>query len=162
MNRRDALLTTGSMVFSASLGALACGGTHAVAQNSPKTPPAPPSGSHAGHGIPANPALHEAAQGCIAKGDVCIAHCIALLASGDATMAGCLKTARDMHAVMHGLAAAAASGNRNLAALAKVALEFCKDCEAECRKHESHHASCKDCADACAKTIAACQKVAAT
>lgn len=75
-------------------------------------------------------------------------------------MGACGKAVYEMKAVMQGLAAAAASGSRNLAALAKVAAEFCKDCEAECRKHAEHHVVCKDCMEACSKTIAACQKAA--
>ncbi len=152
MNRRDMLLTTGSMVVSASLGSIACGGGNAIAQNNPNAP--------AQHHHGGDQGLAEAAHHCMAKGDNCIAHCIGMLSSGDTSMAGCMKTVRDMQAVMHGLAAAASSGNRNLPALAKVAMEFCKDCEAECRKHADKHAVCKECADACARTIAACQKAA--
>jgi hypothetical protein len=37
-------------------------------------------------------------------------------------------------------------------------MEFCKDCEAECWKHAGHHAVCKECMEACQRTIAACQK----
>lgn len=160
MNRRDLLLTTGSMVVSASLGSLACGGGTAVAQNTPKSPPGGGGGAGGHHHHGGDEALTEAAYGCLAKGEACIAHCIAMLTSGDTSMSGCMKTVHDMHAVMIGLAAAAASGNRNLPALARVAMEFCKDCEAECRKHADKHAVCKDCADACARTIAACQKAA--
>ncbi|MBX3202299.1 MAG: Csp1 family four helix bundle copper storage protein [Labilithrix sp.] len=160
MNRRDALITTGSMLVSASLGALACGGNSAVAQNTPKAPPAPPpAGGHAHH-HGGDPALFDAAQACLAKGEACIAHCLAMFASGDASMGGCAKAVHEMHSVMQGLATAAASGSRHLPALAKVALEFCKDCEIECKKHADKHAACKECLDACTRTIAACQKVA--
>ncbi|MBX3264290.1 MAG: Csp1 family four helix bundle copper storage protein [Labilithrix sp.] len=159
MNRRDALITTGSMLVSASLGALACGGNNAVAQNTPKAPPAPaPAGGHAHHG--GDPALFEAAQACLAKGEACVAHCLAMLASGDASMGGCAKSVHEMRSVMQGLATAAASGSKHLPALAKVAMEFCKDCEVECRRHADKHVACKDCLDACTRTIAACQKVA--
>ena len=148
------------MFVSASLGALACGGTRAVAQNSPKSPATPaPSGGHP-HSHGGDPALLEAAQGCMTRGDACLAHCLAMAAAGDVSMGACGKAVYEMKAVMQGLAAAAASGSRNLAALAKVAAEFCKDCEAECRKHAEHHVVCKDCMEACNKTIAACQKAA--
>ena len=164
MNRREAIFTTGSMLVSASLGALACGGNQAVAQNT-KTPPTPPApatpAAHAHHHHGGDPALLEAAHACLAKGQACIAHCLGMLASGDTSMGGCGKAAHEMHAVMQGLAAAAASGSKHLPALAKVALEFCRDCEAECRKHADKHAVCKECMDACTRTIAACQKVAA-
>lgn len=157
MNRRDAIITTGSMLVSASLGALACGGNAAVAQNTPPKTPPPGGGGHHGHG---NAEIVEAAQGCIAKGQACVAHCLALFASGDASMGGCGKSSYEMHQVMLGLAAAASSGSKNLAALAKAAIEFCKDCETECKKHADKHPVCKDCMDACTKTIAACQKLA--
>lgn len=160
MNRRDAMITTGSMLVSASLGALACGGNNAVAQNTPKTPPPPPNTGHV-HQHGGDPALVDAAQGCATKGEACIAHCLSMFASGDASMGGCAKAAYEMHAVMQGLVAAASSGSRHLPALAKAAIEFCKDCEAECKKHADKHATCKDCMDACTKTIAACQKILA-
>jgi Cys-rich four helix bundle protein (predicted Tat secretion target) len=159
MNRRNAIITTGSMLVSASLGALACGGNNAVAQNTPpKTPgtPAAPAGHH--HG--GNAEVAEAAHACIAKGEACMAHCLGMFAMGDTSMSGCAKTVHEMHAMMQGLAAAANSGSKHLAALAKVAAEFCKDCEVECKKHADKHAVCKDCMDACTKTIAACAKVA--
>jgi len=125
MNRRDALLTTGSMFVSASLGALACGGGQAVAQNTKQpAPPAPINPTAAGHHHHGDPALFDAAQACLAKGRACLAHCIGLLGSGDSSMAGCAASVHDMHAVMEGLAAAAASGSKHLAALAKVAMEF--------------------------------------
>jgi Cys-rich four helix bundle protein (predicted Tat secretion target) len=108
-----------------------------------------------------DPALLEAAHGCLTKGDACIAHCLLMLSSGDTSMAECAKAVRDMHAIMQGLAAAAASGNKHLPATAKLAMEYCKDCEIACRKHADKHTACKECAEACAKTIAACQKVAA-
>lgn len=160
MNRRDALLTTGSMVVSASLGAIACGGGHAVAQNT-KTPPvgsAPPPPHHHGGG---NGGLTESAANCFAKGQACLAHCIGMLAAGDTSMAGCAPVVHAMTAVMQSLAALAAAGSPRLPAFAKVALEFCKDCEAECRKHAAVHAVCKECADACAHTVAEAQKIAA-
>jgi Cys-rich four helix bundle protein (predicted Tat secretion target) len=155
------MLSTGSMVVSASIGALACGGGTAVAQNTPKTPPTPgaaPAGHVHGAG---DTGLAEAAYGCLGKGQSCLSHCIGMLAAGDTTMAGCAPAVHDMHAVMVGLAAAAASGSRHLKDLARVAMSFCKDCEAECRKHADKHPVCKDCAEACAKTIAACQKTIA-
>ena len=159
MNRRDALLTTGSILVSASLGAIACGG-QAVAQNTPKPPPPPPTPTSSGaHQHMNNPELLAAAHGCIDKGDACLAHCLAMAAGGDASMGGCGKATYEMRAVMQGLAAAAASGSMHLAALANVAQEFCKDCVAECRNHADKHVVCKECMDACTRTIAACQKV---
>ncbi len=151
MNRRDAMLTTGSMFVSASLGALACGGSPAIAQNAQLAP-------HSHHH--GDPALFEAAQACLAKGQACLAHCIALLGAGDTSMAGCAQATHDMHAMMVGLAAAASTGSKHLAQVARVAAEFCKDCEQECKKHADKHAACKECGEACARTAAACARVA--
>ena len=163
MNRRDMLLSTGGMVVSASLGAIACGGGTAVAQNTPKTPGTspvtPPPAGHV-HAAP-DTNLADAAYACLGKGQSCLAHCIAMLSAGDMSMAGCAPAVHDMHAVMVGLGAAAASGSKHLKDLARVAMDFCKDCEAECRKHAEHHVVCKECMEACQRTIAACQKTIA-
>jgi Cys-rich four helix bundle protein (predicted Tat secretion target) len=147
MNRREALLSTGSMVVSASLGAIACGTRNAVAQ-APHVHPE------------TDAALIDAAFDCSKKGNACIFHCLHLLSSGDASMAGCASAVNDMVAVTDALAKVASHGGKHVAAVARLAIDVCKDCEAECRKHAEHHAVCKDCADSCQRTIAACQKVA--
>lgn len=151
MNRRDAILTTGSMFVSASLGALACGGATAGAQNA-KAPPAGGSSSPTG--------LGDAALDCLAKGNACVAHCIRMLGAGETAMAGCARSSYDMTVAMEALAKLAASGSSHLPAYAKLAAEFCRDCVAECAKHADKHTVCKDCMDACTRTIAACQAVA--
>lgn len=156
MNRREAILSTGSMFISASIGALACGGTNASAQRAF----APPAG-----GGTTNPtgaaAVHEAARSCVVKGEACMAHCLSLMAAGDASMGPCGKASYEMYKVMLGLVTAAASQSKHLPALAKAAMEFCRDCEVECRKHAEHHIVCKECMEACARTIAACEKLTA-
>lgn len=141
------------MIISASLGAIACGAPKAVAQT-PASGGAPPNAA-AAHEI------FEAAENCILKGDACIAHCLSLLGTGDTSMADCSKAANDMRAVMVGLASAAASQNPHLADLARAAMLFCTDCQAACAKHASMHLICKECMDACTRTIAACKKLVA-
>lgn len=155
MNRRDALFTTGSMIVSASLGAIACGAPKAVAQNTTPAPKGAPPPAVAAHEV------FEAAHDCIKKGDACIAHCLPMLAGGDTSMGDCARAANDMRAVMVGLAAAAASGNPRLADLARAAMLFCEDCHAACQKHAANHVICRECAEACARTIAACKKLVA-
>jgi Cys-rich four helix bundle protein (predicted Tat secretion target) len=152
MNRRDSLFTTGSMALVATLGAVACASSNVQAQ----VAPAPGAPHH--HG---DPELAAAAAGCLAKGNACLAHCLALLSGGDTTMAGCAAAVFDMHAVMSGLAAVASSGGKRLGELARAAAGFCRDCETECRKHEAQHAVCHECAEACARTVAACSSYAA-
>jgi Cys-rich four helix bundle protein (predicted Tat secretion target) len=150
MNRRESLATTGTIALLASVGALACvGNAQAQGTAAPTTPQR------------GDPELAAAAQACLAKGEACLAHCIALLSAGDTSIAGCAAAVFDMHAVMSGLAAVAVSGGKRLAELSRVAADFCKDCEVECRRHEGHHAPCRECAEACARTVAACARYAA-
>ena len=52
------------------------------------------------------------------------------------------------------------AGSTHLSALAHVCRDTCADCERECRKHEKHHAICKECAEACERVVSAAGKVA--
>ncbi len=155
MNRRDAILSTGSMVVSASISALACGGRPADAQtpanNNSKVAPPPTTGGDNG--------ILAAAHDCMLKGDACLSHCLDLLGTGDTSMKDCSHSVRLMNAMMVGLAAAAAANSPRLSELAKVAMKFCQDCEAACKPHAGHHATCRECMEACQRTIAACAKV---
>ncbi len=146
MNRRDALLTSGAMVVSASLGAIACGTRNAIAQ--------------APHGhAPGDPGLIDASFDCLKTGEACFDLVIATLSSGDTTMAGCMTTVRDMLAVVGALSKLAIASSKSLPSAAKLAIEACGACEAECRKHAGMHAVCRTCADACARTVAAAKRV---
>lgn len=149
MNRREAILSTSGMVVSASLGAIACAANNATAQATGAAPKAPGA---------VDPALADAAWDCVKRGETCVVHCTALLSTGDASMAACAAAAHDMLAAVEALAKIATAGRRHVAAAARLAHDACDDCEAECRKH-AHHAVCKDCADACARTKAACKKL---
>jgi len=147
MNRRDAILNGGAMALSASLGAIACGSRAAVAQ-AVAAPPVPASGS-----------VLDAAFDCQRKGAACEDHCVRMLATGDTQMAECLLTVRDMLPATFALGRLAGSGSKHVPAAARLALEACESCEAACRKHPAMHAVCRDCADACTLTIAACRKI---
>lgn len=161
MKRRDAILTTGSMFASASIGALACGGASVGAQTNVAAPPGPDLPPALAPYVHGNRSLADAALDCVAKGTACVAHCSAMLGGGDTTMVDCAKASYDMTAAMTALAKLATSGSSRLAAFAKTAMELCSDCQAACAKHADKHAVCKDCLDACTRTIAACQRVAA-
>lgn len=150
MNRRDSLVTTGTLAVLAAVGAAACVGSAQAQGNA--APAATPR---------ADPDLAAAAGACLATGSACLALAIAQMGAGDTSMASCAAASFDMRAVMEGLAAVATSGGKRLGELARVAAGFCKDCEVECRKHEGHHAACRACAEACARTVAACAKYAA-
>ena len=102
-----------------------------------------------------------AAGDCVATGDACLAHCLVLLGQGDKAMATCAQSVSQLVAVCGALQKLAAQQSRNTAALAKVALEICGECEKECRKHESKHAECKACAESCAECIKQCKAFAA-
>jgi len=106
-------------------------------------------------------ALNQAALGCVEAGERCLEHCLAMFRAGDASLGECASAVADMLPVCQALARLSASGSKRLVAFAAVCQQVCEDCEAACRKHESHHPQCKACAEACAKVIAACKQLIA-
>lgn len=153
MNRRDLLVGLGAVALTAG-----------AASAAEKKTEAAPASAHAGHGdmgAHKNQALIDTSLDCAKKGELCINHCLTSFAAGDTSLAVCAKSVAEVIAVCTALSIAAAVESRNLPALAKAAMAFCKDCEDECRKHEKKHMTCKDCADACAKCLAECKKLAA-
>lgn len=153
MNRRDMLAGLGAMALVAGTGV-------ASAADKGKEKKADPHAGHGDMGSHKNQALIDAADDCSKKGSLCINHCMASFAAGDTTLAACARNVIETMAVCEALTTAAALESKNLPALAKAAMAFCKDCEDECRKHEKQHMTCKDCADACAKCLAECKKIA--
>jgi Cys-rich four helix bundle protein (predicted Tat secretion target) len=149
MNRREALMSSGAMAISASLGAIACGAQNAVAQSAVAPAVAAGDGS-----------LLDAAFECQKKGEACAEHCVRMLVTGDTSMAECIVAVRDMLPATDALARLASTSSKHVAAAARLAIEACEACEAACRKHAQIHAVCRDCADSCARTIAACRKIA--
>jgi Cys-rich four helix bundle protein (predicted Tat secretion target) len=145
------------------LGAVAI--TAGVASAAEKINETAPASAHAGHsadmGPHKNQALIDAADDCSKKGSLCINHCLMSFAAKDTTLAVCAKSVTEVIAICNALVTVAAVESRNLSALARAAMSFCKDCEDECRKHEKTHATCKECADACAKCLVECKKLAA-
>lgn len=100
----------------------------------------------------------DAASDCVRKGEACLQHCLAMLATGDQSMAACSKTVRDVLATSRALETLAAGNSPHAAALAKVAADVARDCQAECAKH-AQHPPCKECGDACGRLIAAIAKL---
>jgi Cys-rich four helix bundle protein (predicted Tat secretion target) len=137
------------MAIAASLSAIACGARNAGAQAA--IAPAAPGGD----------GVLDAAFDCQKKGEICEQHCVRMLSTGDTSMAECLMAVREMLPATAALARLASMGSKHVPAAARLALEVCESCEAACRKHAQVHAVCSDCADSCARTIAACRKVAA-
>jgi len=105
--------------------------------------------------------LAESAGHCVAVGEPCLTHCLNLLATGDTGIAGCAKQVRQLIASCQALHELAAAESGYVPAFAKVVEMVCKDCEAECRKHEAHHAICRACAEACKSCAEECGRVAA-
>lgn len=146
MNRRDILKTTGAAALTALI-------SDAWAE-------------HAGHdhgGAHATPyaKLIQATSTCTIKGQACINHCLLLLGDGDKTMADCARSVQQMLVICGAVQQLASAGSRHLKPLARVAMDVCKDCEDECRKHDKKHAACKECGDACAACYKECKAIAA-
>jgi Cys-rich four helix bundle protein (predicted Tat secretion target) len=106
-------------------------------------------------------ALVTATSDCGHIGQICLAHCLVLLGQGDKAMAGCATSVSQMLATCQALLSLATQNSKYLPKMAALALAVCEDCEKECRKHESKHKECKDCADACVACAKECKKVAA-
>lgn len=102
-----------------------------------------------------------AAAECVRVGEECLQHCLALLAGGDTMLGDCAKSVQQMLGVCRAVGPLVYAESKHLAAFAKLCAAVCSDCEAVCRKHEGHHAICKRCAEACAKTVAEAKKIAA-
>ncbi|MGO9357209.1 MAG: four-helix bundle copper-binding protein [Xanthobacteraceae bacterium] len=120
---------------------------------------------HAGHGdhmMMHDDAAHhqpliDAALACVNRGDVCLDHCFKLLGEGDTSMKTCVRTVSAMLPMYAALARFAALDAPRLKDLARVCIDVCSDCEAECRKHQDHHAACRACAESCADCIKECK-----
>ena len=130
MNRRELLIGAAAVAVAAT------------AKAAPKDKPAEPVN-----------ALMDATVDCQKKAELCLTHCLAMFASGDTSMARCAAAVRETLATSRALETLAAANSKHLKELAKVCAEICKDCEAECRKHQATMTVCRDCADACAKMI---------
>ena len=142
MNRRKVLQSLGAFGVFAAPSAM-------VGQQTPHV-----------HGTSAHQALVATASDCVVKGETCLAHCHKILAEGDKSLGPCAKSVSEMLALCGALRSLAAQNASSLPKLAAVALDACRRCETECRKHEMEHKECKDCAEACAACAAECQKIA--
>lgn len=122
---------------------------------------AAPHAHHQMAGPGPNAALLAAAADCTIKGQICLSHCLDLLAGGEKEMLGCGKAVNETIAICTALQALAAQDAKALKALAKLAVDTCLACEKECRKHETKHKECKDCADSCVECAKQCKAIAA-
>ena len=150
ISRRALIAGTAALAagFSASQAVAAGDGGHAGHEG------------HAGHHHSGGgrTSLIRAAGECMVEGEICEAHCQAMLATGDTTLASCSAVVRDMMAGCSALTQLAASDSKRLPAMAAVCATILEDCKAECEKHPEHE-ECKACGMACDKCIAECKKI---
>jgi Cys-rich four helix bundle protein (predicted Tat secretion target) len=104
--------------------------------------------------------LVRAAGACETTGELCQAHCQAMLAKGDTSLAECSRSVHEMMAGCSALMKLAAVNSKHLPAMAKLCSQILDDCRIACEKHEKHD-ECKACAEACEACIEECNKVAA-
>jgi Cys-rich four helix bundle protein (predicted Tat secretion target) len=97
--------------------------------------------------------LIDAARECVAGGDRCLAHCLAMFKAGDTSLAVCAQRVAEMLPACDAVAQLATLGAPRLGEFAVACRDVCDDCEKECRKHADTHPICKACADACVRFI---------
>lgn len=132
MNRREMLTATGAFVLTGGMARAADADSHHP--------------SAAG-------GLGDALANCLAVGEACLAHCLDRLAAGDVALAACGRSVNDMLATNAALLRLSSTRSARGAAMARLAVDVSRDCEAECRKHAEKHPICKACGDACARVI---------
>jgi Cys-rich four helix bundle protein (predicted Tat secretion target) len=142
MSRRDLLMGSAGTVVVAGLSAT----------------PAMAAEEHAGHGG-APPGLIAATNACVAEGEQCLAHCLAMFPGGDTSLAVCAKRVSEMIPVCRAVSVLASLDAERLGQFLGPCIDVCTDCEKECRKHADKHAICKACADACARVVAEAKKL---
>ena len=98
------------------------------------------------------PALLDAINACVDKGERCIAHCLVSFQEGDTELADCAAKVHEMQAICGAYSYLLAANSKYSKAYAAVCKQVCEDCEKECRKHEKH-VECDACANACAEVV---------
>lgn len=116
---------------------------------------------HHTSGGPSYAGLVNSSADCLKTGEVCLAHCIALLGQGGEKMAACAQSVSELLATCDALMKLAAQNSQFTPAMARVTAEVCASCEKQCRKFENQHTDCKACADSCAACLKDCQAIAA-
>ena len=111
------------------------------------------------HGKAKYEALMDAASHCVSTGELCLDHCHEVLATGDKSLGECAKSVNELIAVCTALRSLSAQESKFLPKYAKLTMEVCKSCEAECRKVEKNHPVCKDCADSCTACAKECDRI---
>jgi Cys-rich four helix bundle protein (predicted Tat secretion target) len=106
-------------------------------------------------------ALEESAGKCVATGEDCLRHCLAMMSMKDTSMAACANSVVELIAACRALQTLAAVNSTFTPAFAKTVGAVCATCEQECRKFYAKYTVCKTCADACKTCGDECHKIAA-
>ncbi len=96
---------------------------------------------------------------CVDTAEACLAHCIGQLTMGNTEMKNCALTAQDVISACTALRELAVRNAPRVGELAGVCGRICRDCEAECKKHEEHLV-CRTCRDSCAACAKECERIA--
>jgi Cys-rich four helix bundle protein (predicted Tat secretion target) len=148
INRRDFIAAASSV---AALGMVAISGDACADDDNVKH-------SHHKHHAPKHQDLVDAALECVAKGQVCINHCLELMATGDTSVAECAKSVNLTIPFCDAFARFAVADADMLKDMAKMCVKVCDNCEKACQEHEDEHVECFECAEACRNSIRACGK----
>ncbi|HEX6829773.1 MAG TPA: four-helix bundle copper-binding protein [Burkholderiales bacterium] len=147
MDRRELLeATAAAMTFAA------VGGSAFAADK--------PAGEHVHqHAASKYGALATSAGHCVETGQVCINHCLEVLATGDKELVACAQSVQQLISACVSLQELSNYNSKYVPAMAKVVMDVCKDCEEECKKHAKKHEQCKKCGEACNDCAKECKKV---
>ena len=146
MSRRAILVGAGALGAALATGASLAGDA--------------PGHRHEDH-APRNPSALDAVNDCVVKAQQCVAHCLVAFQEGDTTLADCARKVNEMLPICKAFSYQLASNSPYVKALSPICRQACKDCEAECRKHEDKHVECRECAEACARVVAAIESLSA-
>jgi Cys-rich four helix bundle protein (predicted Tat secretion target) len=108
-----------------------------------------------------NAKLIEAASHCVKESEICIAHCVNSFQSGSLMLAKCSGLTLETIATCEALTKLGALGTPTLKDMARLCIDSCTRCEAECKLHAGHHEECKRCAESCRACIDECEKLVA-
>lgn len=155
VSRRELLVAAGALASVAGAGAAAAASHHDDATHA-----AAGAHDHAAH-APRRPDLLRAVEACSSTGRRCVSHCLVTFREGDTSLADCAAAVHEMVAVCAAMETLLASNSSQVPGLAKVCLDTCETCAAECEKHAAKHQECRECQEACEALIPKLRQIAA-
>jgi Cys-rich four helix bundle protein (predicted Tat secretion target) len=157
--RRRFLVGAGLLAVSSAVTlSTACKGQSQASKQNSNQAVLMQSQTHNEHGGKSDEELIDSALECIKKGQICIDHCMEMFKKGDSSLAFCADALQEMMAFCEAFTKLVSYKSKHLKEAARLCIAICEDCEIECRKHEDHHAECKECAEACRNCIDKCKK----